>query len=152
MANKQKLSQLVVNNVLAFINPFASKTLKKAISILLHPCCIPNVELSNPRCGWDNIDLYGTSFDISIVDPILANETLQLVVLTTANEITGEAGVVVNIVLDAEGKWSGRIKTPLEGCPHQGDYDAIFTIYLISNTMHIVHISNPITIFLPNCC
>lgn len=39
MANKQKLSELVINNVLAFIRPFASKTLQRAIEILLKPCC-----------------------------------------------------------------------------------------------------------------
>ena len=34
MANKQKISTIVINNVLAFIRPFASKTLQRAIEIL----------------------------------------------------------------------------------------------------------------------
>lgn len=53
MANKQKLSEIVVNNVIAFIKPFASKTLQKAVSILLKPCCdiIATVEAT---CNDDN--------------------------------------------------------------------------------------------------
>ena len=39
MYNKQKISEIVINNVLAFIRPFASKTLQRAIEILLKPCC-----------------------------------------------------------------------------------------------------------------
>lgn len=39
MANKQKISTIVINNVLAFIKPFASKTLLRAVETLLLPCC-----------------------------------------------------------------------------------------------------------------
>lgn len=39
MKNKQEISTIVINNVLAFMKPFASKTLLKAVSILLKPCC-----------------------------------------------------------------------------------------------------------------
>jgi hypothetical protein len=39
MANKQTISEIVINNVLAFITPFASKRLLKGISLLLHKCC-----------------------------------------------------------------------------------------------------------------
>jgi hypothetical protein len=35
----QKVTQIVINNVKAFLQPFASKTLIKAVEFLLKPCC-----------------------------------------------------------------------------------------------------------------
>ena len=53
MANKQKISEIVVNNVLAFVKPFASKTLQKAISVLLQPCCTNSITDVSNDCGTD---------------------------------------------------------------------------------------------------
>jgi len=58
MANKQKLSTLVINNVLAFVRPFASKTLQRAIEILLKPCC--DVSIINAEVVCLPLEPYGT--------------------------------------------------------------------------------------------
>ena len=58
MANKQKISTIVINNVLAFIRPFASKTLQRAIEILLKPCC--DVSIINAEVVCLPLEPYGT--------------------------------------------------------------------------------------------
>jgi len=58
---RQKISQIVVNNVLAFIKPFASKRLARAIELLLKPCCVITVE------SVDFTDCDGGEYDLTIV-------------------------------------------------------------------------------------
>ena len=141
-----------IKQILNFLKELLPHSTVKAISLLLRPCCIPTIDLSNFTCGWDSIDMYGLSFDITVTDAALANQSLSIVVASTINEPQGEAGVALNITLDNNGSWSGRIKTPVEGCPHPSDYDASFTVYLIASNLHVVHISYPIMVHLPNCC
>jgi hypothetical protein len=62
MSTKQKISQIVVDNTLAFIQPFASKTLFKAISILLKPCCNFTGE-ADVSCN-DNNTTYGVTITV----------------------------------------------------------------------------------------
>lgn len=50
----QKLSEIVVNNVLAFIKPFASKRLSLGIEKLLKPCCKVTVVDAIVICNDDN--------------------------------------------------------------------------------------------------
>lgn len=57
MANKQKISTIVVNNVMAFIKPFASKTLQKAISVLLQPCCTNSITDVSNDCSTSTVTL-----------------------------------------------------------------------------------------------
>lgn len=154
-------------NILDYSRSQVPASILKAIDLILSPCCNPNllaglfllayttppvVTLSNPTCGWDNVDLYGLTIDITVSDPSFANQTVQILLLSTANEAAGEAGSVANVTLDSTGSWSGIIKTPMEGCPFPGPYVATFAVYIISAVPGVVHTSDPITITVPNCC
>jgi hypothetical protein len=66
MANKQTISEIVVNNVLAFITPFASKRLLKGVSLLLHKCCPVTITDVVYDCGTTDLTL-----TISPAQPLL---------------------------------------------------------------------------------
>lgn len=66
MANKQKISTLVINNVLAFITPFASKRLKKAIELLLKPCCVITISDVTYDCGDEQLTVVLDPIQVSV--------------------------------------------------------------------------------------
>lgn len=97
MANKQKLSEIVVNNVLAFINPFASKTLKKAISVLLKPCCNITVSDVSYDCGEEELTVVLSEAQVSLA-------SLGAYVQVFTDQGTGDFVYVGEADLGADGK------------------------------------------------
>lgn len=151
--NGTKANSGEVAQILNMLKRLLPNTIVKGISLLLHPCCTVEATLSNPKCGWDGIDVWGASFDVTVSDLSLANQVVDVLLVSTTNEVTGESGIYVNAVLDEKGTWSGSIKTPMEGCPFPGPtYSADLTVSLIAKNLHIVHTSLPINITVPNCC
>lgn len=79
----QKISTIVINNVLAFIRPFASKRLSKAVELLLKPCCL--VEITDTdACSGGTRD---TTFTISPAQPLLGIGFAQ--VFSTVDDFVG---------------------------------------------------------------
>ena len=153
-------------DILNFAKNQVSISTLQAMELILSPCCNPFlltglqilvsptkpiVILSNPICGNDSTEEYGTTMNISIADPILAGQTIQVTIVSTTN-LVPESGSLVNIILDDAGYWEGVIQTPLQGCPQPSPYNATFVAYLISTTIGVVRTSDPITLSLPNCC
>lgn len=112
----QKITTTVINNVLAFMQPFASKTLLRAVEVLLLPCC----------------DLVGT------VEVECENDGDYIVTITTDPTIgflgKGTATVTVNGY-----SYVGTITEPntivaTNVDPGAGTYDVGVVVFLPTNT------------------
>ncbi len=82
MAIKQKISTIVINNVLAFIKPFATKTLTKAVEVLLKPCCTLSGEAV---VSYNDDDTYSVT--------ITTNESIGFLGSGVAEAIIGTTNV-----------------------------------------------------------
>lgn len=116
MANKQKISTIVINNVLAFIKPFASKTLLKAVETLLLPCC--NLTgTASVECEVDNEYTVTITTDPSI--GFLSKGTSTVVINGFSNTgVVTEPNTIV--VTNAD--------------PGAGTYDVEVVVFLPTNT------------------
>lgn len=106
MANKQKISTIVINNVLAFIKPFASKTLLWDIETLLKPCCRPTLIGSEDYSCCDGI---ATCATVTVRDENLANKSVTLL-FEFAGNINDNHTFSTTATFDNNGVWSDSIR------------------------------------------
>lgn len=105
MANKQKISEIVINNVLAFITPFAGKRLKKAIELLLKPCCEVIISDASYDCDLEQFTITLSPAQTSIgslgafVDVATDQGTGDYVSVGTGTLSTDGKTVVVDVPL-----------------------------------------------------
>ena len=139
MANKQKLSTLVINNVLAFVRPFASKTLQRAIEILLKPCC--DVSIINAEAVCLPLEPYGTyEVTLTLSRPLglLGNGLIFPF-------INGNVAPIEGLVPYAEGT---IIKFTTKELPEiVGNLENIFAIALLPSSLGIVTFPEDLTPF-----
>ena len=144
MANKQKISEIVVNNVLAFVKPFASKALQKDISALLHPCCKPLVEITTSNCST-----CGGCF-VKFTNVVITDTTLRSTRVTAILEdIVTNGGGITQFSFDAEGVWTGDITTNVINYPSNS---GTFTLTLIPDGFKVARVSDPVVVTgISNC-
>lgn len=102
----QKITQRVIDNVLAFIQPFASKRLTWDVETLLKPCCKPLLVGSEEYSCCDSI---ATCALVTVTDENLANKTVTLLFEFTGN-INDNHTFSTTAEFDENGQWQDSVR------------------------------------------
>lgn len=139
MANKQKISTIVINNVLAFIRPFASKTLQRAIEILLKPCCDVSIINAEVVClPLEPIGTYEVTLTLSRPLGLLGNGLILPI-------IGGNIAAYGGLIPYAEGtiiKFTTKDLSEIVG-----NSEPIFAFALLPSSLNIVNSEEDLTPF-----
>lgn len=102
----QKVTQRVIDNVLAFIQPFASKRLKWDVETLLKPCCKPVLIGSEQYSCCDDI---ATCATVTVKDENLANKVVTLLFEFTGNDSDNKT-FSTTATFDENGQWNDSVR------------------------------------------
>lgn len=106
MKNKQEISTIVINNVLAFMKPFASKSLLWDIETLLKPCCKPLLIGSEEYSCCDGI---ATCVAVDVIDKNLAGKTVTLLFEFTGNTNDNHT-FSTTATFSSDGEWGDSVR------------------------------------------
>lgn len=141
---KQKITPTLIQSVLQFIKPFASKSLQNDIKALLQTCCKPVIEFGTDSCSSDNTAT-GVKFSgVTITDVSLAGKTATLILTSTEHG----GGAIQTITFDSNGVWTGDIQTSWW---NSGGTE-IIQILLIAEGGRVAHVSEAQTVTGVNNC
>ena len=102
----QKITQRVIDNVLAFIQPFASKRLTWDVETLLKPCCKPLLIGSEEYSCCDGI---ATCVAVDVIDENLAGKTVTLLFEFTGNTSDNQT-FSTTATFSADGEWGDTVR------------------------------------------
>lgn len=140
----QKVTQRVIDNVLAFIQPFASKKLAKDIETLLKPCCKPVLKGSEEYTCCDGI---ATCAQVTVKDESLKNKTVTLLFEFTGNTDDNHT-FSTTAEFDENGEWSESIR--IWGYVEDGTVQ--IRVGVIKEDSSVITYSDYITLEnIPNC-
>lgn len=138
----------IKRSILAFVKHLVSKTLYKEFDLLLSPCCVPTISVSDSSCSTTS-GVYGVKWNtVSISTSLLANQEVQIFI--TAEEYP-DAGVIQKITLDSNGNWTGSLQSSFEGSPFVGAYNLSLVLTVLPTNLSVVYRSIPIVVNVPNC-
>ena len=126
---KQKITPTLIQSVLQFIKPFASKTLAAAIKRLLEPCCTANLTDADVEC--DDSDNYTVTITVS--NPVAFATEARLIVndavVSTIDNPSGNTLVFENAEFA-----SGSVQFNVEYLIHT-NFDKTIGVIVGSNTI-----------------
>lgn len=134
----QKITDIVINNVLGFIRPFASKRLSLGIEKLLKPCCKITVVDSDATCSGEKLDVV-----LTLSETVNFLGLGQFTFFSTTGEVIGTGSFVNGNTISFE-----------SSAPNNATYTVSGTLFLPTNQSEDqgVYVNIPeFTLVFPSC-